>query len=781
MTWKRVLTLALLTSVASTPVANASSPIRAAPSSSGKCTVEAPPFAGKIGPFVGSSQEAWPEPVRAPEGAPNVVIWLLDDAGFGLASTFGGLVETPNLDRVAANGLRYTNFHSTPLCSPSRAALLTGRNAHQAHMGAHANTAMGYPGYDAEVPASVATTARVLRDRGYGTIALGKWDHTPPRYLKPTGPYTYWPSGQGFEHNYGFMAYEADHFAPTLWQGNTLIGSPKPGENYYLTTDLADRAIDYVDTIASVDPERPFYLYWATGAVHSPHQASQKWLDHYRGRFDMGWDAYRTTVMARQKQAKLIPANTRLAPRQAELPEWNSLSGDEKRLYARQMEAIAAQLTEADHEFGRILDGLQRAGKLDNTIIIVTSDNGASAEGGPHGTFNMTPPSSGVPVPFETSLAHIDKWGGPETAPHYSAGWAVAANTPFRYFKQTAHEGGHRVPMILSWPKGISERGIRNQYGHLIDIAPTILEAAGIPAPECVGGVAQKPMDGIALNYSFADPAAPDRRTTQYYELWGNRGIYHEGWKAVVVHKPRAWDILRPAPFEADRWELYDLRNDPGEANDLAAKYPARLKTMIDLFDAEARRNQVYPIDDNLIRGARVAAAVNGDRTEFTYLMPGPKGLSDRTMPPISGRNYTIRIAFDARKEDEGVLLAVGGIEAGFAFYLKDGRIRYDYNDLGLAHFSIADDRPLAEGRSNVELRYELDGPLQGHATLSVNGRVVGRQHMTQRVRAGYSGGGEMFNIGTDMGSAPTTAYAPPFTFTGRIDRVTFTVDPPRR
>lgn len=774
---KRLLLIALLASAA---MAHAATPsVQTAASSEPFCTAADAPFAGKIGPDVASSKENWPAEIKPPAGAPNVVIWLMDDVGFGLSSAFGGLVETPNLERLAASGVRYTNFHSTPLCSPSRAALLTGRNAHGAHMGAHANTAMGYPGYDAEVPASVATTARVLRDRGYGTIALGKWDHIPPRYLKPTGPYTYWPSGQGFEHNYGFFAYESDHFAPTLWQGNALLGSPKPGQNYYLTRDLADRAIDYVDQLSSVDPERPFYMYWATGAVHSPHQASQAWLDHYRGKFDMGWDKYRTTVLARQKAMKVVPAGTRIAPMQAELPAWNTLSADQKRLYSRQMEALAAQLSEADAEFGRILDGLERAGKLDNTMIFVTSDNGASAEGGPDGTFNMTPVASGVKVPFETSLKHIDDWGGPKSAPHYSAGWAVAANTPFRYFKQAAHDGGIRVPMIVSWPKGIKERGVRTQYGHLIDVAPTILEAAGISAPDCVGGVPQKPIDGIALNYSFDNPSAPARRVTQYYELWGNRGIYHDGWKAVVLHKARAWDILRPVPFSEDRWELYDLRNDPGETTNLAAKEPERLKQMQTLFDKEARTHQVYPIDDNLVRGARVAAAVNGSRTDFTYLMPGPIGLSDRTMPAINGRSYTIRIVFDAKKGDQGVLMAVGGLEAGFSFYVKDGRVHYDYNDLGLGRFAIADAQALPEGPVTVELHYQLNGPLQGEAVLSVNGREAGRQQMTQRVRSGYSGGGELFNIGTDMGSAPTSAYDPPFSFTGRIDRVTVNVEKP--
>ena len=398
-------------------------------------TLEAPnacariptPFPGKIGEFTSNSTESWPTPPHPPVGAPNVLIWLIDDAGFGLTSTFGGLVETPNLDRLAANGLRYTNFHSTPLCSPSRAALLTGRNPHAVHVGSHGGTAMGFPGYDDFVPPTAATTAKVLREQGYGTVALGKWDHTPFKYQSPVGPFDLWPLGQGFEHFYGFMWHDSDQFHPTLVQDNTVLEDTSAGQDYYLTTDLANRAISYINALHSLQPDRPFYLYWATGAVHSPHQSPQSWRDHYRGRFDMGWDEYRRLVLERQKKMGPVPTYTELAPMQPELPKWDALSADQKRLYARQMEAIAAEMTEADHEFGRIVETLRRNGELNNTLILVLSDNGASAEGGVEGAFMESARTTGIGPTIAQNLAHYEDWGGPTTMPHYSAAWAVAA------------------------------------------------------------------------------------------------------------------------------------------------------------------------------------------------------------------------------------------------------------------------------------------------------------------------------------------------------------------
>jgi arylsulfatase A-like enzyme len=746
-------------------------------SSPNSCARVPTPFAGKIGEWRTDSTESWPSPPRPPAGAPNVLIWLIDDAGFGLTSAYGGLVETPNLERLAASGLLYTNFHSTPLCSPSRAALLTGRNAHAVHMGSHGGTAMGFPGYDDFVPPTAATTAKVLREQGYSTIALGKWDHAPFKYQSPVGPFDLWPLGQGFEHFYGFLWHDSDQFHPTLVQDNTVIEEPAGGEDYYLTTDLANRAIGYINTLHSVQPDRPFYLYWATGAVHSPHQSPASWREHYRGRFDMGWDEYRKLVLEHQKAMGLVPSFTEYAPMQAELPPWASLSATEKKLYARQMEAIAAEMSEADSEFGRIVDTLKRNGEFDNTLIIATSDNGASAEGGVEGAFIESARSSGRNVTVAQNMAHYDDWGGPTTMPHYSAAWAVAANTPFRYFKQTAHDGGSHVPLIISWPKGINSTGLRPQYGHLIDLSPTILSAIGVEPPSCVDGVPQQPVDGIALNYSFEDARAPDRRKTQYYELWGNRGVYSDGWKAEVLHKKVAWDIFGTVPFSQDIWELYDISHDPGEVHDLAASRPDKLAELQRIFAEQAKLYQVYPIDDNLAaRAISQMRDIQGNRTDYDYPQPGVHAMSDILAPATLGRSYTLTATIVAKASDEGVLVAAGGVEQGYSLYVKGGHVHYDYNAFGLDGFSLTDSSPLSSGPSTVELRWTQEGRAEGTMVLVVNGREADRHHGAQR--APGTGSNELFNIGLDTGAPASSAYRSPFRFTGVIQDVHVTLGP---
>ena len=746
--------------------------------SSASCARTAPPFRGTTGRLLPDSREAWPSAPTAPTGAPNVLIWLIDDAGFGLTSTFGGLVDTPNLTALANGGLRYVNFHSTPLCSPSRVSLLTGRNPHAAHMGSHGGTAMGFPGYDGFVPPTAASTAKVLREAGYGTLALGKWDHTPFRYETPVGPFDLWPLGQGFDHFYGFMWHDSNHFQPTLVQDNSFIEHPAGGEDYFLTDDLATKAITYINGLHAVQPDRPFYLYWATGAVHSPHQAPAEWRAKYHGRFDMGWDEYRRQVLARQKAAGLVPKFTAVAPLQAELPAWNTLSADQKKLYARQMEVIAAEMSEADAQFGRIVAQLKANGQFDNTLIIVTSDNGASAEGGLEGDYMEAERGYSITPTVAENMKYYDAWGGPKTMPHYSAGWAVAANTPFRYYKQTAHDGGNHVPLIVSWPKGIKATGLRTQYAHIADLSPTILDAAGIAPPACVDGVPQQPIDGIAINYSFDAPAAPDRRTEQYYELWGNRGIYSNGWKAEVLHKKVAWDIQGAVPFDQDTWELYDVRKDPGEVHDLAASQPAKLAEMKALFEAEAKRNNVYPLAD---LGARIVArsgqtfAAEGERTVYDYAQPGVTAMSEIASAPTAGRSYTMAVRLVTKPGDQGVLVAAGGVETGYALYVKDGVVHYDYNEFNTNGLKLADTQPLAPGVANVELRWTQENRAGGTMALVVNGRVVASQPMHPRV-FGAHGSNELFNIGLDTGAPATNAYAAPFAFTGTIEDVKITL-----
>ena len=769
--------------IAGTPAPGAptvASPTTMVPTSEA-CALGTAPFAGKIGTYLPESQEAWPDQPKPPADAPNVLIWLIDDAGFGLISAFGGLASTPNLDRLASNGLRYTNFHSTPLCSPSRVSLLTGRNPHAAHMGSHGGTSMGFPGYDGFVPPSAATTAKVLRNRGYSTMALGKWDQTPATHQSPVGPYNLWPLGQGFDHFYGFMWHGTNHFHPSLVKDNSYIEGSVGGDDYYLTTDLADRAIGYVNSIRSVQPDRPFYLYWATGAVHSPHHATQEWRDKYRGRFDMGWDEYRKQVLKRQKAMGLVPEHTEYAPMQEEIAPWDSLSDKAKKLHARQMEAMAAQMSQTDYEFGRIIDQLKRNGQFDNTIIIVTADNGGSPEGGLHGDHLELLGSFGGHASVDENMKHYDEWGGPSTMPHFPVAWTVATNTPFRYYKQTAHDGGHHVPMIVSWPKGIKTPGIRTQYGHIADISPTILEAAGIEQPACVDGVPQQPIDGIALNYSFDNPAAADRRTTQYYELWGNHGIYHDGWKAVVLHKKTSWNIHSAVSFDEDTWELYDVRKDPGETRDLSAQYPGKLAELQRIFEREAQANNVYPLAD--LGARRVAKSgqmylQDKRRTVYDYRQPGVTVTSEAVVAPMIGRDYTLVAEFTASPSDEGVLVAAGGVEAGYSLYVKDGKVRYDNQEFGETILSLNDTEPLPTGKSKVELRWKQESRAGGTMALVVNGREAARGQMSPSV-FGMHGNNELFNIGMDTGAPAVHTYEAPFTFEGSIQDVTVTLGQP--
>lgn len=723
--------------------------------------IHIPGFEGKISTYARDSVPHWPTPPRPPKDAPNVLIWMLDDVGFGQIGAFGGLAATPNIDRVAAKGLVYNNFHATSLCSPTRAALLTGRNHHAVHIGSHAAAPSGFPGYDDMIPKSAATTARVLRDQGYVTVAIGKWDHTPAQYLSPAGPFDLWPLGQGFNHFYGFMGADSDHFQPNLWQDNHHIPTKPRDPDYYLTTDLADRAISHITGIKSVAPDRPFYMYWATGAVHGPHQSTAQWREMYKGKFDQGWDVAREQIFARQKELGVVPQDARLAPRNPLIPVWDSLNADQKKMYARQMEAFAAQLSQADHEFGRILDTLEQTGELENTLIVILSDNGASAEGGLEGVYSEMRFANGAKTTLEDNLRHYDEWGGPETTPHYHAGWAMAGNTPFRYFKQSAHAGGARIPMVLSWPKRITARGVRPQYGHVIDISPTILEAAGIKPPAAVDGVEQQRIDGIALNYSFADAKAPARRTVQYYELWGNRGIYADGWKAIVEHRKTPWDFQTNAPFEDDVWHLY-APGDFTEYHDVAAQYPEKLAELKAIWDREARANNVYPLDDNPARGR-----LNNERlwrgvTHFTYYAPGAQGMSDQAFAPLKGKSHRIDAIVDVQPGAEGVILAVGGAEAGFSLYLKDGKLNYDVNGLSAELYHV-ESGALPQGKSTLSVEFRSTGRISGTAHLFVNGKEVASGDIPVTAVSAYSAGAETADIGRDNGTGVSSRYEAPF------------------
>ena len=602
---------------------------------------------------------AWAADTPSTAKKPNVLIWIMDDVGYGQTSAFGGPVETPTLQAVADRGLRFTDFHSTAICSSSRAALLNGRNHHAVGMGSHAGLASADEGYTARIPATAASLAKILQSEGYSTWALGKWDQFPNGDATPDGPYTYWPSGQGFERFYGFLFADMDHFSPTLWRDHTPVDAPRD-PSYHLTTDLADQAIQYLRDQQAAAPGKPFFMYWATGAAHAPHHAPREWLEKYRSRFDQGWDRQRDQTLARQKQLGIMPQSVQLPPRQPHVAAWNDMSANERRMAARQMEAFAGQLSHADHEFGRIVAELQRQGRLEDTIIVVVSDNGASGEGGPGGSYNEWRSISSLHPSLDENLARYDDWGGPKTYPHYALGWAMAGNTPFKHYKTTVHFGGVRGPMVVSWPAGISARGeLRGQFHHLIDVMPTVLEAAGIEAPATVNGVAQQPIDGTSFLYAMKDRAAVPKHTRQYFELFGNRAMYADGWKAVVLHRPVTWDFFRTWSFDNDTWELYNVEQDPNELNDLARQHPEKLVELQALFDSEAKRNNVYPLERDIAGYRRQQVAEQLAKRKGVYSYTGVvHGISNDAAPPTYRSAFDLRSTFDVTATGTRVLVA---------------------------------------------------------------------------------------------------------------------------
>ena len=732
-------------------------------------------FGGKIARAYEDSVEWWAEPQRPPAGAPNVIIFLLDDTGFGQIGSFGGLIETPNIDRLAAGGLRYNNFHTTALCSPSRATLMAGRNPHSIGLGSHALTAMGFPGYNAMVPPTAKSVANYLEQEGYVNYALGKWDHTPLYEVSQVGPFERWPSHEGFTHSYCFMAADVHQFIPVMWNDHT----PEPYHTTeHLDKDLADRAINWITGHKSLQPDLPFMMLWASGSMHSPHQAPDHYLDKYAGKFDMGWDAAREQILANQKRLGSVPANTRLTERIPEIPAWDSLPDEEQKLYARQMEVFAAQLEYCDAQIGSVVETLERIGELDNTLIFVTSDNGASGEGGLAGTFNETYVLNGLQTDLEANLRHMEHWGQWDTYPHYHAGWAMAGNTPFRYFKQSEHRGGQHDPLVVHWPNGIDARGeIRSQYHHISDIAPTILEATGIEVPAEYHGVPQQPMTGVAMNYSFDDAGAPNAKERQYYEMFGNRGIWVDGWKAVTLHANRMpWDVNVVLPFEEDVWELYHVAEDFSESTNLATQYPEKLEELKQAFDDEAWANNVYPLyDDMIMRLGKQQDRLFGDQKEFVYYAPGAFRIAEKASAPVKNRSHDIVTTVDLQGGEEGVIVAVGGMTGGFSMYIKDGKLQYDYNYLDGVHYYLTSAR-LPQGPTELRFTFIKTIEFGGIGELFVNGRKVDTVDMPKMHISTYSLA-ETFDVGRDTGTQVDPDYeGSPFPFTGELDRVMITL-----
>ncbi len=745
-----------------------------------KVPIPLSPFEGKIGRTYKYSQSAWQSPVAAPKGAPNVVVILLDDTGFGQASTFGGLIPTPNLDKLASEGLKYNRFHTTAICGPSRAALLTGRNHHDTGNGFLMEWATGFPEYSTMIPRSTATIGEVLKDNGYATWWYGKNHNTPDWETTVAGPFDRWPTGLGFDYFYGFNNGETHQYYPVLFENTTPVEPNKtPAEGYHFMTDMTDRAIARMKFSKSVAPEKPFFMYFAPGANHAPHHAPREWRDKSKGKFDMGWEKYREMVYQNQLKMAIIPPGTKLTPRPDWVPAWDSLSADQKKVYNALMENFAGYFAFTDHEVGRLLDAIKQLPDADNTMVIyIVGDNGASAEGGPDGTLNEIKALNGLSTPLAELLPQLEKIGGPETEAHYPIGWAWAGNTPFQWVKQVAsHLGGARNPMVVSWPAKIKhDERPRDCFLHLVDVVPTILEAAHVPMPNTVNGVEQKPLAGKSFLASFTDPNFKGR-DEQYFEILSNRSMYSEGWKADAQHTLPWRQDLAPGNWDKDKWELYYLPDDFSEANDLASAKPEKLAEMKKKFDEAAEEFHVYPLDD---RGsARLSipkplppGAVEDMKT-FTYYA-GAIRISEGAAPPMKNNSWTLTADFSASgAKTEGVLMAFGGVAAGVTLYVDKGVPVFDYNCFD-QHTVVKGTGVLSEGKAKVELAFDYQGDKPGGPatlTLKVDGKQVAQEKMTATVPGRF--GIDTFGIGEDTGQPVTSAYEPPFPFNGTIQQVT--------
>ncbi len=725
-------------------------------------------------------------PVKAPARAPNILIILLDDMGFGQSSAFGGPVHMPALEGLAAQGDRYNNFHTTALCSPTRAALLTGRNHHNVETGSIMESTTVFPGDTGRRPASATPIAEVLRLNGYATGAFGKWHETPAADVSAAGPFDRWPTRSGFDKFYGFVAGETNQWSPNIYDGTSHVEPPNtPG--YHFLTDMTDKSIGWLRSISALAPDRPFFLYYAPGATHAPHHVAPEWSARYRGKFDAGWDAMREQTLARQIKLGVVPKGTKLAPRPEDIRAWETLSPDEKRLFARQMEVFAGFAEMTDHEAGRLIDALKQLGRFDNTLIFyVVGDNGASAEGGAVGRVNEFSYFNGVPETVEDQLKLIDQLGGPTTFNHYASGWAFAGDAPFSWTKQVASDfGGTRNGLVVSWPGHLGTPGLRSQFHHVIDVVPTILEAAGLPAPVRVNGIEQMPLDGVSMAYSLADPKAADRHTVQYFEMFGNRALYRDGWLARTVHFA-PWAAKARAPFAKDVWELFDTRRDFSLVHDLAAQYPERLKAMQQAFLDEAVKYHVLPLDDR--RQERLNAALvgrpdlMGDRTSLT-LYPGMTAMSENTFLNIKNRSFAVTadLALPDGAATQGAVLAQGGRFGGWSLYFKDGRPGFTYNFLGMRRFTIAAPAALPAGDLQLRFEFAYDGGklgAGGTGRLFANGKLLaeGRIDATQAIAFSADDGAD---VGTDASTPVIEDYGPGGSpFTGAIRTVTIDVAP---
>ena len=697
--------------------------------------------------------------VKAPEGAPNVILVLVDDLGFAGTSIFGGPVSTPTFDRIASEGIYYNNFHTTAVCSPTRVAIKSGRNHQVNNMGFITELATGFPGYTGEIPQNVTPVAEILRLNGYSTGAFGKWHETATWETSVSGPMDRWPHRQGFDKFYGFFGGETNQWAPFVYDGTHVVELPED-PNYHFMNDMTNQAVAWIKYQKALTPDKPYFMYFAPGATHAPHHVPQQYIDKWKGKFDEGWDAMREQILARQIKMGVVPEGTKLAPKPEAIQEWNSLSADQKKLFTRQAEVFAGFLDMTDHEIGRLVDAVEETGQADNTMIIfVYGDNGTSAEGGANGMYSEMTYFNGVQETVEDMLKKYDKWGGPETYPHMAAGWAVMFDTPYQWTKQMASDhGGTKVGMAIRWPKGIKANGgVRTQFTHVIDVVPTILEAANLPVPKTVNGIQERPMDGTSMVYSFNDASAKERHTTQYFEIIGNRAIYHEGWYARTIHKA-PWEANPRRPLSEDIWELYDVANDFSLVNDLAAKNPEKLKELQDLFMKEAEKNNALPIDDRSME--RIIAAnvgrpdIMGGRASLT-LAEGMVGMSENVFINIKNRPITLtaEIEIPAGKTANGIIIAQGGRFGGWALYVKDGVAAYDYNFLGMQRYTVAAAQKLTPGKHTLKFDFAYDGGgigKGGLGTIYIDDKKVGEGRI-ERTQPGIFSADETADVGIDL------------------------------
>ena len=740
-------------------------------------------FPGRMGRTIGESDPAWPSPVRAKEGAPNVLFIVIDDTGFGQLGCYGSPINTPNIDKLAKNGLLFTNMHTTALCSPSRSCILTGRNHHSNAMSCITEGSTGYPGGNGAIPFENGFLSDMLLQQGYATYCIGKWHLTPSEQISAAGPYDRWPLGRGFERYYGFLGGDTHQYYPDLVYDNHQVEPPKtPEEGYHLTADLADKAIGFIADLKQVAPDKPFFLYFAPGANHAPHHVPKEWADKYKGKFDEGWDVYREKVFARQKELGIMPKDAKLSRHDPDVQEWAKLPADERKLYARMMEVFAGFCEHMDHHVGRLIDFIDHLGELDNTLIMFISDNGASSEGGPNGSVNENKFFNNVPDDLKQNLAAIDDLGGPKYFNHYAWGWTNAGNTPFKRWKRETYRGGTADPFLVHWPKGVKGKGkVCHQFAHAIDMVPSVLEALGVEAPTQVRGVSQSPIEGVSFAHVFQDAKAESRHKTQYFEMFAHRSIYHDGWRAVCPVPGTSFkesgtffgmltlteDMLRE--LDAKHWELYDLSKDPTETTDLAASNRPKLIEMIALWYMEAGKYNVFPLDSRgTLRFADERPQLTKDRKTYVYY-PHTQMIPENVAAKLLNKSHSLTADVEIPKGGaEGVLICHGGNVGGYTLFVKDKKLHYVHNYVGAEEFHLASNVDVPTGK--VSLRYEFEKTGEpdlkagkgaaGKAQLYINKKLVGEMKLPYTVPLALGIGSGVF-IGRNSGSPVSDALWP--------------------